>query len=122
MLKLDLRQGQKKTPSQVFKGETDSNSFVFPNRVPPKYAEDSLVQRNNNVAKRYVDSYSPLSNTIKFKREIGIEIYSIPKKVTETFDRVCLFFELYNAERHIIGKMGTNKKWMPHIIFLLEYK
>ena len=76
----------------------------------PIYAEDSLVQRNNNVAKRYVDWYSPLSKTIKFKREIGIEIYNMPKKVTETLEIVCLFFELYNAERQTIGKIGTNKK------------
>ena len=91
-------------------GETDSKSFVFPNRDPPKYAADSLDQRNNNVVKRYVDSYSPLLNTIKFKREMGIEMYNIPKKVTETFDSVCLFFELYKADKHTIGRMGTSKK------------
>ena len=30
----------------------------------------------------------------------------MPKKVTETLEIVCLFFELYNAERQTIGKIA----------------
>ena len=39
-----------------------------------------------------------------------MEIYKIPKNVTETLESVSLLFELYNAERQTIGRIGINNK------------
>ena len=39
-----------------------------------------------------------------------MEIYKIPKNVTETLESVSLLFELYKADRQTIGKMGIKIK------------